>query len=108
MDERRMEPYSAKGHLTVQRHVNEGTMLVEVWVLERLIWAEDSTEAYDVVKCYVAHCNDVTSDGIPHSSNRVQDSCSWDEVPQEVRQEFKAQIRRIQASMERISKEEHE
>lgn len=89
------DAYESGGHLTVQRPVNGATNLVEVWELEHLIWYDENVGSYDVVKCHIARANHVPAAGVPHTDDRVSESCSFDEVPAGVQQEFIEQAERL-------------
>jgi len=95
------ETWSSGGHLTVQREVNKATNLVEVWELEELSWHdEDRVGSYDVVKIHIARSHDVPASGVPHGDSVVSNQCSWNEVPDEVKQEFLQQAGRIDKMFE--------
>lgn len=88
------------GHLTVQRDLDGNTRLVEIWELEHLAWTDDDMLGdYDVVKCWVADVNDVPHHGVPHTDDSVVDSCSFDEVPEPVRESFIEQAKNIRDAL---------
>jgi len=97
-----MEPYPTGGYLTTTRELNSGTRLCEIWVLEHLVW-DDPDGVYDVIKCYVAHSNDIPHHGIPHQEESVISSCSWDETPIEVREQFESQIDDLMRSVDHLN-----
>lgn len=89
------DAWDGGGKLTVQRDVNDSSSLVEVWSLKHLAWDDDNVGEYDVVKLYVADVNDVPYEGVPHSDRCVTDSCYWDELPDDVREQFISQVQRL-------------
>lgn len=91
------DPYSTSGHLTVRRDLHEHTAFVEVYELESLIWAQD--DKYDIVKCHISHVNDVLKNGVPHTDDRVTTTCTWSELPEDVRDEFISQIQEAQGAI---------
>lgn len=94
--------FSNTPHLVVVREANpdDGTDLCEFWQLQSCFWHDgaDATEN-PVVKCYVARWNgtpDTGRDGLPPKDKRATDSCSWDETPEEVREQFREEANKLQ------------
>lgn len=94
--------YVGGGHLTVQRDLHELTHLCEVWELEHLAWVDDSVGEYDIVKVHIASINDIPSSGVPHPSDRITDSCKFDELPPDVQREFAEQVANLKTAMDEL------
>lgn len=87
-------------HLVVMRDAEyEGTNLNEFWVLQSCHWnSGDAAFESPVVQLYLAPhtgTRDVTRAGIPPQSEAIRESCSWDEVPEEVRDQFRQQAQNL-------------
>lgn len=55
------------------------------------------------VKLYIAPFSgtrDVAKGGLPSGCEKVRDSCSWDRVPEDVRDEFRQQAQNLADAME--------
>lgn len=98
------DPISHTPHLVVIREVNpdDGTNLHEFWRLESCYWHNGADTTDDpVVKCYVAPWSgtrDTGRDGLPPNGKRAGDSCSWSQTPEEVRQQFREEVNKLQAA----------
>lgn len=98
--------YTTGGHLTVRRDLHAGTTrLSEIWELQQLAWTEENVGEYDIVKCHVADFNEVPNDGVPHPDHRVTDSCSFEEAPKEVQEEFIKQAENLRNALDEITQD---
>lgn len=93
--------FSNTPHLVVTREANpdDGTNLYEFWRLESCFWQKGADAMNPIVKLYIAPWNgthDTGSDGLPSNDNRATDCCSWDETPEEVRQQFREEANKLQ------------
>lgn len=96
-------PYSTAGHITVREDLEPGPF-VRVWELEALAWNDDAD--YDVVKCHLAHVNDVDSSGVPYRDERVSATCSFEDVPEDVQQEFVSQAADVATTVAALARED--
>jgi len=93
--------WSASGHITVQRGLGVAPF-VEVWVFQNLLWAEGNTD-YDLVKCYICRADDPDTTGVPRKApDTLKTQMEYEEVPEEVKREFRAQVGRINEATGRL------
>lgn len=97
---------SSNGAISVMRFPDNGTSLVETWVLEAFSWEDtfldfvaDEDDVDISVQCYVcdvAECpGKGTSTVAPNKKVSVSDNISLSDAPSEVREEFIDEIESI-------------
>lgn len=97
------EPFGMHGSIVVVRSLDNGTSLHEFWKLDGYNWLGGNEPEDPVLQVYVAPFMgdaDRDNNGLPYKDSRAQDSASWSEAPEDIREAFRSEFENIKNAAE--------
>lgn len=99
------EPIQGDGTLSVVRELDNGTELAELWVLNSEFWynPENKDDGVVSLKCYVGDFEYLYGRSyMPNDDVVVKDTIAFKDAPEEVKDEFISQMKRVEELSERL------